>query len=102
MKTVVEKLREHSEPDTSNWREVFKEMNANDIWLKHSQHIALIKLDKMDELKMTQKQLAERMSCSHQYVSKVLKGQENLSLETLAKIERALGISIFKEEPLAV
>ena len=94
MKTVVEKLREHSEPDTSNWREVFKEMN--------SQHIALIMLDKMDELKMTQKQLAERMSCSHQYVSKVLKGQENLSLETLAKIERALGISIFKEEPLAV
>ena len=93
MKTVVEKLREHSEPDTSNWREVFKEMNANDIWLKHSQHIALIMLDKMDELKMTQK---------HQYVSKVLKGQENLSLETLAKIERALGISIFKEEPLAV
>ena len=62
MKTVVEKLREHSEPDTSNWREVFKEMNANDIWLKHSQHIALIMLDKMDELKMTQKQLAERMS----------------------------------------
>ena len=47
MKTVVEKLREHSEPDTSNWREVFKEMNANDIWLKHSQHIALIMLDKI-------------------------------------------------------
>ena len=35
-------------------------------------------------------------------VSKVLKGRENLSLETLAKIENALGISIIKEEPLAV
>lgn len=102
MATVIEKLKRHSEPDSSNWREVFKEMNANEIWLRHSRHIAMIMLDRMEELKMTQKQLAEKMSCSHQYVSKVLKGQENLSLETLAKIERALGISIIKEEPVAV
>ena len=30
----------------------------------------------MDELDLTQKQLAELMGCSQQYVSKVLKGQE--------------------------
>ena len=42
------------------------------------------------------------MNCSPQYISKVLKGQENLSLETLSKIEMALGISIIKEEPIAV
>lgn len=36
---------------------------------------------------MNQKQLAEKMNCSRQYISKVLKGRENLSLETLAKIE---------------
>lgn len=102
MKTVIERLKEHSEPDKSNWREMFKEMDANESWLRHSQNIALIMLDKMDELKMTQKQLAEKMKCSHQYVSKVLKGQENLSLETLTKIERALGISIIKENLVAV
>ena len=42
---------------------------------------------------MTQKRLSELMGCSQQYVSKILKGQENLSLETLAKIERCLPIS---------
>ena len=56
----------------------------------------------MEELEINQKQLAEKMNCSRQYISKVLKGRENLSLETLAKIENALGISIIKEEPLAV
>ena len=34
------------------------------------------------------------MGCSQQYVSKVLKGQENLSLETMSKIEACLGIQI--------
>ena len=43
---------------------------------------------------MTQKELAELMGCSQQYVSKVLKGQENLSLETLSKIECCLNIQI--------
>ena len=32
------------------------------------------------------------MGCSQQYVSEVLKGQENLSLETISKIEACLGI----------
>ena len=56
----------------------------------------------MDMLGMNRKQLAEKMNCSPQYISKVLKGHENLSLETLSKIEMALGISIIKEEPITV
>ena len=47
---------------------------------------------------ITQKQLAERMNCSQQYVSKILKGCENLSLETVAKIELALGITVMQCE----
>ena len=47
-------------------------------------------LDKMEQMKISQKQLAERMNCSQQYISKILKGKENLSLETLTKIENAL------------
>lgn len=53
-------------------------------------------LDKMEETGMTQKQLAQKMGCSQQYVSKILKGKENLSLETLSKIEYSLEISIFQ------
>ena len=52
-------------------------------------------LDKMEEMHLNQTQLAERMECSQQYVSKVLRGQENLSIETIVKIEQALNIQIF-------
>ena len=54
-------------------------------------------LDRMEELNLTQKSLAERMGCSQQYVSKILKGRENLSIETLCKIESALELSLFPE-----
>lgn len=76
-------------------------MEANETWLRYSQHIAMLMLDRMDELGINQKQLAEKMNCSPQYISKVLKGRENLSLETLFKIESALDISIIKEPVIA-
>ena len=63
-------------------------------WMGHSQAIAAIMSNRMGELSMTQRALAEKMNCTQQYVSKVLKGRENLSLETLCKIENALGIKI--------
>ena len=102
MRKIVERLEKNASPTPSKWREVFEYMDANETWLRYSQHIAMLMLDRMEELEMNQKQLAEKMNCSRQYISKVLKGRENLSLETLAKIENALGISIIKEEPLAV
>ena len=41
-------------------------------------------------------ELAEKMNCTQQYISKILKGRENLSLEALCKIELALGIRILQ------
>ena len=49
-------------------------------------------LDRMKELVLTQKMLAERMGYSQEYVSKVLRGRENLSLETLCKIKNVLNL----------
>ena len=54
-------------------------------WVCHSQAIAATMSNRMEE-----------MNCTQQYVSKVLKGRENLSLETLCKIENALGIKILQ------
>ena len=65
-------------------------------WFSHSQMIANIMFARMKELRMTQKMLAEKMNCTQQYISKVLKGRENLSLETLCKIENALDIKILQ------
>lgn len=61
-------------------------------WFNHSQMIANIMSARMKKLGMTQKILAEKMNCTQQYISKILKGHENLSLEVISKIENALDI----------
>ena len=38
------------------------------------------------------------MNCTQQYVSKILKGRENMSLDTLSKLEDALGINLIYDE----
>lgn len=91
---IISKLREHQSPSPSQWREKAEWRMKNREWLRYSQRIAMIMLDHMEAQKMSQKQLAERMGCSQQYVSKILKGQENLSLETITKIQQTLGIQI--------
>lgn len=91
---IISNLKKHQSSTPSKWRENAEWRLANKSWLRYSQHIAMMMLDKMEELKMSQKQLSKLMGCSQQYVSKVLKGQENLSLETLSKIERCLKIQI--------
>lgn len=98
MKEVTERLKRHQSSTPSRWRKKAEYRLQNKSWLRHSQRIAMLMLDKMEEMSLTQKQLAEQMGCSQQYVSKVLKGQENLSLETMAKIEDCLNISILNDE----
>ncbi len=62
--------------------------------LAHSQTIALLVLDKLDELGWTQKELALRMGVSPQQVAKIVRGTENLTLESILKIQGALGLQI--------
>ena len=102
MENAVERLKKHQSSTRSKWRERSEWRLQNKSWLRHSQHIAMLMLEKMNEMNITQKQLADMMGCSQQYVSKVLKGHENLSLETLSKIEECLKISILQENLLAV
>lgn len=68
--------------------------NKREDWVCHSQAIAAAMSNRMELLGMTQKALAMKMNCSQQYISKVLKGRENMSLETLCKIEKALDVKI--------
>lgn len=91
---IVSKLKEHQASSPSKWRENAEWRVANKSWLRYSQHIAMLMLDRMEELNITQKQLSELMGCSQQYISQVLKGQEKLSLETISKIETCLHMRI--------
>ena len=93
---IISKLKSHSSEAPSRWREKAEWRNANKSWLRYSQRIAMMMLDKMEEIGLTQKSLAERMGCSQQYVSRVLKGTENLSIETISKIESALELEILE------
>lgn len=97
MNSIVQKLNEHRSSTPSKWREEARYRAANRSWLRYSQHIAMMMLDRMEELGLTQKSLAEKMGCSQQYVSKILKGRENLSIETLCKIELALQLTLLPQ-----
>lgn len=97
---IIDNLKNHRSTTPSKWREDAEWRMANKEWLRYSQHIAMMMLDKMEELGLTQKSVAERMDCSQQYISRVLKGTENLSIETISKIEIALDLAIL--EPVLV
>lgn len=94
MSEIIKKLEQHQPATPSNWREKAEYRRANKSWIRYSQHVAMLMLDKMEELGLNQRGLAERMGCTQQYVSKILKGQENLSIETICKIEDALEIEL--------
>lgn len=93
---IISNLKEHQSVTPSKWRENAEWRMANKSWLRHSQRIAMMMLDRMEELGMTQKALAAKMGCSQQYISRVLKGTENLSIETISKIESALELEILE------
>ena len=67
---------------------------ANRQWLSVSQDIAFDILEKLDDLGWSQKDLAGKMGVSPQYINKLVKGSENLTLETLVKLQTILDIPI--------
>ena len=62
--------------------------------MRRSHAIAFEVLEALDEKKLTQKKLAAIMNVTPQYVNNIVKGRENLTLETIAKLEKALGIEL--------
>lgn len=73
-------------------KEQFLMENAN--WLSRSMDIALAVRYYLRTEKITQKQLAEKLNVSAPYVAKILKGCENLTIDTICKIEAAIGRKI--------
>ena len=71
-----------------------KDRIANKPHLETSQAIAIKVLEKLDELGWSQKELALKMGVSPQQISKIVRGTENLTLESLVKIEKVLGIQL--------
>ena len=94
MSETRRKLGELSKGESSTWAEKAKWRKENRAWLKKSQAIAFEVLEALDEKQLTQKKLAALMSVTPQYINNIVKGRENLTLETIAKLENALGIEL--------
>ena len=80
----------------TKWRENAQWRRENRRWLRYSGFIALTVMNRLDQIGLSQKELAERMHCSPQYISKLLKGSENLTLETISKLEECLDLDLVK------
>lgn len=96
MSRANEFLEAHQSPTPSRWREEAQWRRDNEYWLRYSRFITLQVLRTMDERAVTQVELAKRMGCSQQYVSNLLKGSSNMTLETIARLENALNIDLVK------
>jgi transcriptional regulator with XRE-family HTH domain len=80
--------------EVSNWKTKAEYRKANKSWLDKSAIIALKILNYLKMNGISQKQLAEMVNVSPQQINKIVKGSENLTLETISKIEDALGIKL--------
>ncbi len=83
---------------SSTWKEEAIKRRENRAWQKHSQRIAIKVLKALREQNLKQKQLAEMIGVSPQQINKIVKGNENLTLQTIAKLEEALNIDLIFNE----
>jgi transcriptional regulator with XRE-family HTH domain len=98
---LIENLDQIAQVDTT-WIDdsIFYENNQE--WLDRSAKIALKVLRTLRENRMasiypgTQKELAEKMAVSPQQINKIAKGTENLTLETINRLEKALSIQLIE------
>jgi transcriptional regulator with XRE-family HTH domain len=80
---------------STKWKERANFRIKNRKWLGYSGKIALRIMSAIEDIPgMNQKLLAERAGVSPQQVSKIVKGQENLTLQTIAKFSEILGAEL--------
>ena len=91
IKSKIEKVKS---PKPSNWREQARYRRENP-WLVYSSQIARRILAVIRERPdLNQTRLAELLGVSPQQVTKIVKGKENLTLETIYKLSKALDIEL--------
>ena len=92
--TDFEKLTALSEGNASGWLVANTYRAENQGWLEMTFAIAVLVGTFIKDKGITQKELAKRCGFSEQHVSSLLKGKDNLSLETIYKLEKALQLEL--------
>lgn len=99
----VKKFESMVQPRSLEARERAQWLRKNRKWLKMSKDVALCIHYYLRMNNMTQKELADKMNVSAAYIGKILKGEENLTLETICKIQDAIGSTIVTiQEPYVI
>ena len=94
MERAIEIVKKN-QTEAGQWQKEAAEARDSWGWMKYSMQIALKVRSKMKADGITQCALASKLGCTQQYVSLILKGKENLTLETIAKLESALQIQLW-------
>lgn len=89
-------LERNLSSNPSTFAEEAKWRQDNEVWLKWSQGIAMKIIDYMQEHNLSRADIASRLGCSPQYVSKILSGHTNFSFKSIAEIEKCLNIQIME------
>lgn len=93
--SIQKKMKDLSNGNSSHWLKEADFFIENEGWLEYSGRIAMRIIAAMEEKQgMTQSKLAALVGVKVQYISKVLKGHENLSLKTIYKLSEALGVDL--------
>lgn len=92
-KKTLDFLEAHLSSEPSTFEADAKWRQENGVWLKWSQGVAMSIVDYMQENGLSRADIAERLGCSPQYVSRILSGTTNFSFKSVADIEARLGIS---------
>lgn len=91
-----DKIKAITSPPPSNWKEkvAFRIKNR---WLEYSSQIARRILAAIEDNEdLNQAKLAKALDVKPQQISKIVQGQENLTLESIYKISKALGVELIR------
>ena len=101
MLSAEDLLNTIAQPDIT-WKAKAEQRKANKESLRRSAKIAFKILDTLRQNRLmgkspnSQKELAELLDIKPQQINKIVKGQENLTLETIARLEDALQVKLIE------
>ncbi|QAA80824.1 XRE family transcriptional regulator [Aequorivita sp. H23M31] len=91
-----EKFEEVVGKTASSWGVNHQKRRAEQSWKQKSAIIALNVLTLLEEKNWSQARLATELKVSAQHISNIVKGRVNFTLESIAKLEAALGNKLFE------
>ena len=91
---LLQKLESVTAAESSQWRERAARKAENQKALEKSRIIATNILAQLRKLSMSQKDLADKLYVSPQTVNSWVKGNSNFTIDTIVRIEEALGVEL--------